>query len=51
MRLMARRVFTVLSALSLALLVAVGLGWAGSAAYDDVRVRRAGGCEEDKVTR
>jgi hypothetical protein len=40
---MARRLFTLLSALSLVLLLAVGLGWACSAAYDDVRVRWAGG--------
>jgi hypothetical protein len=36
--LMRRRLFTVLSALSLVLLLAVGLGWASST-YDDVRVR------------
>src|SRR5215208_816649 len=40
---MRRRLFTLLSALSLVLLLAVGVGWAGSAAYDDVRVRWAGG--------
>jgi hypothetical protein len=40
---MLRRLFTLLPALALVLLLALGLGWASSAAYDDVRVRWSGG--------
>ena len=40
---MRRRLFTLVSGLSLVLLLAIMLGWARSAAYDDVSVRWAGG--------
>jgi hypothetical protein len=40
---MSRRLLTFLSAVSLALLVVIGVGWVSSANYDDVRVRWSGG--------